>query len=174
MTDRYSNAEEPKKEFYFYLGLLSTKFAVMESNLLKILGLLIIDNFVLTATILERNSLAQNIELLKKVNKYRGYEENAIKNLIEKIGHIKGKRNLFIHGIWSEPFESNNDVVISCYEPKLLYEEEKEGDKISKLWTSSNKHEFKLTYIKKLVENIGNIITEQDYLIRKLDGHNFE
>lgn len=66
MIVNYSKTEEPKKEFYFFLGLLSTKFAIMESNLLTILGLLIIDNFVLTSTVLEKNSLAQNIDLLKK------------------------------------------------------------------------------------------------------------
>jgi hypothetical protein len=176
MVNRYSKTEESKKEFYFYLGLLSTKFAIMESNLLKMLGLLIVDNFVLTSTILERNSLAQNIELLKKVNNYRGYEENAIKSLTEKIAQIKSKRNLFIHGIWGEPFEYDNDVIISCYEPKLIYDEEinNNGEKISKTWTSSNQHEFRLTYIKKLVENIGDIITAQDYLISKLEEHTFD
>lgn len=123
MTNKYSNTDKPKKEFYFYLGLLSTLFARMESNLITILGQLIVDNFVLTSTILERNSLAQNIELLKKINKYRGYEEAAIKNLTDKISNVKSKRNLFIHGIWSDPFELDNDIIILCYEARLLYEE---------------------------------------------------
>lgn len=64
---RYSMYRDFNKEFYFYLGLISTNFAIVEFNIIKFLGKLIIDDFVLTNTILERNSLAQNIELLKKL-----------------------------------------------------------------------------------------------------------
>lgn len=95
----YNRVEEYKKEFYFNLGLLSTKFSKMEYKLIQILGLLIVDNFVITNTIFEKNSLAQNLELLKKLNKYRSYEEKYIQNLIANIGRIKKDRNLFIHGM---------------------------------------------------------------------------
>ncbi len=175
MIVNYSKTEEPKKEFYFFLGLLSTKFAIMESNLLTILGLLIIDNFVLTSTVLEKNSLAQNIDLLKKINKYRSFEEATIEDLIAKIVNIKSRRNLFIHGIWGDPFEFDDDIIITCYEPKLLYKQEHEfGEYTSKTWSSLVQHEFKMTHIKSLVETIIDILVTQDYLVNKLKNHVFE
>ena len=175
MSDKYNKTEESKKEFYFYLGLLSTLFAKMESNLLTILGSLIADDFVLTTTILERNSLAQNIELLKKLNNYRDYEKKSLRNLIDKISKIKGTRNLFIHGIWGEPFELDNDIIMTCDEAKLLYEEEKDANGLieNKSWASKTRHEFRLSYIQKLVENVEDIITVQNYFINKLSGHTF-
>lgn len=167
--------EDYKKDFYLNLGLLSTKFAKIEYKLMEILGLLIIDNFVITSTIFEKNSLAQNIELLKRINKYRGYEEEYLKNLIIKIGAIRKERNLFIHGIWGEPFEFDNDVLIQCHEPKIQYDDKKEDERIiSQEWSSSKPHEFRLTYVKKLIQNLNDIIDCQDYFINKLKIHNFE
>ncbi len=107
MTKKYLNSKDTEKEFYFYLGLLATLFSKMESNLLDILGKLIVDDFVLTNTILEKNSLAQNIELLKSINRYRGFQEKYFESLISKMGSVRKNRNLFIHGVWSE-------LCISC------------------------------------------------------------
>ena len=42
MAKRYKNIPENEKEFYFYLGQMSTSFAKMEYNILTILGNLII------------------------------------------------------------------------------------------------------------------------------------
>jgi len=176
MAKRYKNIPENEKEFYFYLGQMSTSFAKMEYNILTILGNLIIDDFVLTATILESNSLAQNIELLKKINKYRCFETNSLSNLISKIGSVRKNRNLFIHGIWGEPFEKENDLMIICREPKILYEEKKDDkktDRIAKTWTSSKSHEFRLSYIKRQIEIIEDIITAQNALIKQLADHKF-
>jgi hypothetical protein len=66
MTVKYKNTPENKKEVYFYLGLLSTMFSKMEADLLKILGKLITSDFILASTLFERNTLAQNIEMIKK------------------------------------------------------------------------------------------------------------
>ena len=171
----YNRVEEYKKEFYFNLGLLSTKFSKMEYKLIQILGLLIVDNFVITNTIFEKNSLAQNLELLKKLNKYRSYEEKYIQNLIANIGRIKKDRNLFIHGIWGEPFEFENDILIQCHDPKIQYESIQEGEMIvSQEWSSSKPQEFRLTYIKKLIKNLDDIICCQDYFIEKLKMHTFD
>jgi len=162
--------DESKKEFYYYLGLLSTKFAKLEFNLLSILSKLILDDFVLTSTILERNSLSQNIELLKKINKYKKFEVKSITKLIMSISNLKTTRNLFIHGIWGEPYIAENDISIHCQEARILYEEMENG----KRWSSVRNHTFKLAFIKKQVQIIDDLILAQDYLIDKLERSAFD
>ena len=173
--DRYKKAGEEKKEFYFYLGLLSTLFAKMESNVLSVLGRLIVDDFVLAQTLIEKNTLTQNIELLKRVSTLRDYEVAEIKNLSDKISNLRRVRNLFVHGVWGEPFMMDGDVFIDCYETKLDYNEEFGEDvRINQIWSSMKKNEFRLSYIKTLIENVNDVIKLQNHLIHKLENHNFD
>lgn len=167
MTSKFSEVNNSFKEFYYYLGLISTKFAILEYNTLSILSRLIIDNFVLTNTILERNSLSQNIELLKRINLHKRFEEKSVSGLIAKISNVRKTRNLFIHGIWGEPSESKNDSVIFCGEPKILYEENENG----RSWASKRNHQFTLNHLKKQVRNIDEILLIQDYLINELNDY---
>jgi len=162
---KFQNAEESIKEFYFYMGLLSTKFAILEYNVLLILGKLITDDFVLTNTLLEKNTLNQNIELLKKINRYKQFEEGKLSKLTAKISSVRTVRNLFIHGVWGTPVNKENDLIINCSEPKLAYEENNNSRK----WTSARNHMFRLSYIKKLVREIEIIILEQEYIFNKID-----
>ncbi|UUF15167.1 MULTISPECIES: hypothetical protein [Flavobacterium] len=173
MTKLYKNTDESKKEFYFYLGLLSTLFAKMESNLLIITGKLITDDFVLASVLFERNTLAQNIDLIKKISVQRDFEINLIKNLADKISNIKRIRNLFIHGVWGEPYEKNNDVLITCSESKIDSVEKKFGAITAKSWKSVTTTEFRLTYIRKQVDHVEEIILSQNFLIKKLEEHVF-
>ena len=175
MTKGYTKYDETEKEFYFFLGLLSTRFSIVEYNILKLLGGLISSDFVLTNTLLERNSLAQNIEYLKKINKIREFEVQAMSNLIQQITNIKRKRNLFIHGLWTQPIQKENDIIIKCNDPKLDYSERTEdGSLISKTWTSLTEYEFRLSYLKKLATNLSDIILAQENLIERLEDHEFE
>ncbi|MEL1243680.1 hypothetical protein AAEO56_05360 [Flavobacterium sp. DGU11] len=146
----------------------------MESNIMDILGLLIVDDYILTSLIFQGNTLQTNIELLKKVSKHRQFEKNIIDDLIGKIGNIKSKRNLFIHGVWGEPYEFENDILIKCYESRLHIETEVKNG-FTTTWTSKQKeHEFRLTYIRKLVIDIDHIILAQDSLINRLDQYLIE
>lgn len=167
---RYNQFKDSEKEFYFYLGLLSTKFSIIEFNTIQLLGKLISDDFVITNTLLERNSLAQNIELLKKVIKRIKFEQNSLANLIDMISNVRKKRNLFIHGLWSTPIEVNNDIEITCNQPRLDYQEEKENDEvITQIWSSTTQYSFKLSYIKKLTETLNDITTAQCSLLLRLE-----
>src|SRR5690606_4915372 len=74
MKINYSSSSDIVKEFYFYLGLLSTKFAEMETNVVSLLGSLVTEEVFLINPIIEKNSLSQNIELLKKINLYKEFE----------------------------------------------------------------------------------------------------
>lgn len=174
MTNKYKNTDEHKKEVYFYLGLLSTLFAKMESKLLDILGKHITSDFVLANTLFQRNTLYQNIEMLKSVNDLKGFEEETVKKLIQKISSIRKTRNLFIHGVWDEPIEFENDILIICRESKLDYSEERQnGERVSRLWGSKKNTEFRLSYIRKLVDNVEEILLIEDYLIKKIEDYDY-
>ena len=174
MTNKYKNTDENKKDVYFYLGLLSTLFAKMESKLLDILGKHITSDFVLANTLFERNTLYQNIEILKSVNDLKGFEEVTVKKLIQKISSIRKTRNLFIHGVWDEPIEFENDILIVCRESKLDYSEERQnGERVSRLWGSKKSTEFRLSYIRKLVDNVEEILLIEDYLIKKIEDYDY-
>lgn len=164
--------KEFEKDFYAHLGLLSVKFAKVEYNLSVILGKLIgTDEDLIAVSLIEKNTLSQNIELLKKINRIRNYQESIINNLIEKIGEIKNERNLFIHGIWGSPFELENDISIICDERKIRYTEAKSkgSDMIRKTWNYNENHTFRLSYIKKQISKIDNILLSQDSIIQKLE-----
>lgn len=174
MTQKFKNTDDKKKEVYFYLGLLSTLFAKMESKLLDILGKHITSSFVLAHTLFERNTLYQNIELLKNINDLKGFEEETVKKLIQKISNIRKTRNLFIHGVWDEPIEFENDILIICRESKLDYKEEiQNGERVSRIWTNNKSTEFRLTYIRKLVDNVEEILLMEDYLIKKFKDYDY-
>ena len=164
VSDKYAAASLPKQEFYYYLGLLSTKFAKTEYNILMILGLLIVEDFVLTGTLLEQNTLDRNIQILKKINKYRRFKSNLMSQMLEKLGSVKKNRNLFIHGIWSDPYVEENDLMISCTEPKVQLTELAH----CRNWSSAKSHKFRIAYIKKQVLILDEISLTQDHLIKEL------
>ena len=166
MTVKFNQTEDKEKEIYFFIGLLSTKFARMEANVIKILDKLIVDDFVISNTIMEGNSLAKNIELLKKLNKYRGIEEGLILNLCSRISSVRKDRNLFIHGLWGEPYIEENDIMVVCSDPRIEFFES--GD--HKQWRSTRPKKFRVGYLKKQVDAIEEILLSQDSLLIRLEN----
>ncbi|MFH6989249.1 hypothetical protein ACHRVW_16025 [Flavobacterium collinsii] len=173
MTYKFKNTDENKKEVYFYLGLLSTLFAQMESKLLIIVGKHITSDFVLANTLFERNTLASNIEMLKNLNNLKDFENETVKKLVEKISNIKKIRNLFIHGVWSDPVERENDIFIICRESKLDYSEKIYNGRRDRMWGSNKSKEFRLSYIRKLVDHVEEILLIEDYLIKKFEDYDY-
>jgi len=145
MQHPISEIEFSEKQLYYYLGLISTKFASLEYNVLNLLSRLVVDNFVLATTILDKNTLYQNVELIKKINKYQKFEEATVSKLISNISKVRKTRNLFIHGIWSNPEKEGEQVVIQCAEPKILYEEGSYGAS----WSPKKYYEFRLSDLEK-------------------------
>jgi hypothetical protein len=160
-----------EKEFYAHLGMLSTKYAKMEYYLSNILGKLIgVDEESINVTLVENNTLHQNITMLKKINKIRKFESFDIDKVIELIGQVKNGRNRFIHGIWGNPFKEKDEINVVCDERKIRYTEQKDenGKLVSQNWQYNENYIYSLTYIKKQINVIENIIVLQDSLIDKL------
>ena len=163
-------------EFYAHIGLLSVKFAQMEYKLSTILGRLFgTEDDLIPVTVTENNSLSKNIELLKKLNKIRKFQDSVITNLIKLIVEIQSDRNLFIHGIWSIPFESEGSIKIVCDEKKIRYEEKKESrwDGLDQTWHFNKNHIFSLSDIKSRISNLDSIVSIQDGLLKELENYDF-
>lgn len=164
-----STIAEASKEFYYYLGLLSTKFAEVEVNIMSMLGKLVVDEIFLINTIIERNSLRHNIELLKKINLYREFKTSEIKHLIEKISSLRIERNLFIHALWGKPFFKDGKIMISCLEPKVVSNINSYG----RMRQSGKEHEFELSYLIKKISEVDEIINTQKSILQKIERSSF-
>lgn len=163
--------KEFEKEFYAHLGLLSIKYAKMEYNLSKILGKLIgVEEETINVTLVEKNTLHQNITMLKKIDKIRNFESSDINEVIELIGRVKNDRNKFIHGIWGNPFKDKDEIKVVCDERKIKYTEQNDenGKSIERNWKFNENNIFSLTYVKNQINVIETIIELQDGLIDKL------
>jgi hypothetical protein len=164
MKRSYSSHTGIEKEFYFHLGLLSTKFAEMETNVISILGGIITDEIFLINSIIEKNSLSQNIELLKKVNLYKEFEQETVKELINRVSEIRKDRNLFIHGLWGTPYQIKGDIQIDCLEQKITRKMVTYG----RMWASAKEHSFKLSEIISKIDELDFIIDLQNNLLKKI------
>jgi hypothetical protein len=164
-----------EKEFYTYLGLLSVKFSTMENNLAQIVAKLIHnEEDLVTAILTEDNTLHKNIELIKQINKVRDFQVPYITNMLDLIQKVKSTRNLFIHGTWSKPFESQNDIMSLCNDIRLKYIEKKDKNgRVWKEWQYNDNKEFRLSYIIQQIHGINDIIYIQETMLKKLEDEDF-
>lgn len=170
MPKRYKEYTDIEKEFYFYIGLLSARFAKMEVLVRDMLGAFISDDDVLNAYLFEKNSLDANIKLIKTINIKYDYEKEILVGILNEVSYIKSERNSFIHGIWSEPIVKDNDIVIYCRNPKMKFEKDPSG----KRWTFGKGKSVRLTFIKKLVSRIDDIIISQKAFVDRLQNFDLE
>jgi hypothetical protein len=164
MKTNYADYNDIEKEFYFHLGLLSTKFAEVETNVISILGGIITDEIFLINPIIEKNSLSQNIDLLKKVNLYKEFEQEAVQDLINRISNVRKDRNLFIHGLWGRPYQEKGEILIGCLEQKITPKMVTYG----RMWASAKEHSFKLPEIISQIDELNSIIDLQNNLLKKI------
>jgi hypothetical protein len=99
--------------FYSRIGLLSIRFAEVESLIIHILEKLInSDDEMIGHQLIKDNSLHTNLELLKKLSSMRSYEEEKILNIVSKLKPLQHLRNSFIHGVWLEAQVKENESYI--------------------------------------------------------------
>lgn len=170
MAKRYKEYHTAEKEFYFYIGLLSAKFAKMEVLTRKMLGAFISDDDVLNAYLFEKNSLDANINLIKTLNIKYQYETEILSKILQQIATIKTERNSFIHGIWSEPESKENDIHIYCSNPKMKSTPEENG----RSWTFGKSKLVRLTFIKSLVHKLDDLMVIQKAFVERLKDYDLE
>ena len=166
MSKRYKEYTDTEKEFYFYIGLLSAKYAKMEVLVRDMLGAFISDDNVLNGYIFQKNSIGGNIDLIETLNIKYDYETEIVNGILNEIKNIKNERNSFIHGIWSEPSKKDNDIHINCSNPKMKFKKEVDG----KSWTFGTPKTVQLTFIKKLVSRIDDVMISQKAFVDRLNN----
>lgn len=165
--------KEMNKEFYAHIGQLSIQFAKMEYKLSTIISKLISqEDELITLTLIEDNTLHKNLILLADLNRIRDVYAETIFKLIKEIEDIKKARNLFIHGIWDEPHQTEGGIaMITCEERRLkrIVEKDKKGKVTSIHWSYSRHNFYELNDFKKYIKTINRIIKIEDALIKALD-----
>jgi hypothetical protein len=73
-----------------------------------------------------------------------------------------------------EPVEKDNDIIITCRESKLDYSEEFEnGIRTTRTWLPNKKTYIRLSYMRKIVDNVEDIIKIENYLLKKLEDYDY-
>ncbi|RLD48750.1 MAG: hypothetical protein DRI97_18705 [Bacteroidetes bacterium] len=165
-----------EKDFYANLGLLSVRFAKMEFKLTVILGKLIgADEELIPMLLTENLTLYRKLELIRKINKVRTHRESLMETLYAQVEDIRIHRNSFIHGVWGDPYEKDNDVFIECKVIKIKYEESEFPKQrlVKKRWTKSKTTTYRLTFIRTLITKLDDVIMSQDALISELENKQF-
>lgn len=160
------------EDFYHNMALLSMKFARMEYHLGEILTKFITDSFVVSGILFEKNVLAKNIELLKKINQYKGFETERLDKMLKEINSIRDDRNLFIHGLWGNPYPEDDDIACIVSSFKLETIHAKENDE--KRWSRGKHRRVTLSELKKTTTKIDWIISEQENLLKLIEEEGAE
>lgn len=158
------------EEFYHNMALLSMRFARMEYHLGEILSKFITDSFVVSGILFGNNVLVKNIELLRKINQHKGFETERLDNMLKEINSIRDDRNLFIHGLWGNPYPKDADIACTVSSFKL---EHSKGDK-EKRWSSGKHRIVTLSELKKTTAKIDWIITEQESFLELIEKEGAE
>ncbi|MGD8782684.1 MAG: hypothetical protein PVH88_27480 [Ignavibacteria bacterium] len=125
------NVDENEIELYSLLGLVTIRFAKLESKLTELLSTLIHpDDSLLSATLTEDIFLFKTIELIEKVGRIRILNDKKIKEIVSSANSLRKERNYFIHGDWEVKSKINGSVKAVCYRPKITFKQ----NETTKLW----------------------------------------
>jgi hypothetical protein len=162
---------DTEKDFYAHLGLLSTKFARLEQNIISILSLLTTfdPKSVFGLTLFEKNPLSKNLDVLRKTINIRSFDRSNIDLMIKDIEKLKDDRNMFIHGIWGNPYtNSDGEISVICDNRKIKYQQQQDG---SQHWRLNENVKFTLPDIKERISKLEEIVEFQDKYIHLLTEH---
>ena len=159
-----------EQNFYSLIGLISIRFAKLENAIIEMISILInSDDDIISLTLIENNSLSQNLDLLMKVNRRRDFEEDLIKSWCKQIDGIRINRNLFIHGIWSDIINSDGETFIYCEEKKLRFTKLPDG----KQWNFNRHIKYSIESLKKEIIQIEKCIKDAEEMLKKLKDYEF-
>ena len=141
--------------FYSHIGLITVRFAELESILTHIIERLInSDDSIISNSLIEKNNLAANLDLLKKINRRRQYQEEKIDEIISKTNKSRNVRNFFVHGVWSDVKKDFGELYIYCSNHKHIYEKVSDGQQ----WTRYRSDKFTLNDFQDEIKKIDEIL----------------
>ncbi|MFB3386568.1 hypothetical protein [Flavobacterium sp. LAR06] len=148
---------EENKLFYAQIGLITVRFAELESLISHIIEMIInSDDNIIASTIIEGNTLSSNLILLLKINRSRGFEEETIQAIIKEIDKSRVLRNSLVHGVWSEVLEDDGKLKIVCSNHKHIYKKISDG----KEWRRYSGIEFTNDDLLVEIEKINKILVK--------------
>lgn len=156
--------------FYAHIGLVTVRFAELESLISHIIERLInSDDDVISNTLIENNNLSSNLNVLEKINRRRGYEEKKITEVIKKINQLKKTRNFFVHGVWNDIKKDEKGIYMRCSNHKHIYKKIHNG----KQWTRYSGKIFRLEDLQNEIKNIDAILIILKEIFENLEEINF-
>jgi len=155
---------EAEQSVYFQLGKLSTAFAQVEEGVHDLIVELSDGDDIVIIHLIENNSLENNLKLLSKINKYRKYRHQEMSDMIRLIRKVKELRNRLIHGRWTKPFVTPNNVSITVLQSKV--EEDIDGEIIG--YFHKTQHDYLLSDLVNAIIEIENIFLMQEKLLEPL------
>lgn len=159
--------EEVLKEAYHKLGQLSTLFAEMEEEVHEIVSGLISEDWIISSYLIDRNFLEKNLQLLEKLNEYKEFEVDKVKEVVRSIYAVKEKRNELIHGVWSvRIIKSDSSPVIFVGSHRMMRPDTIIKGK--KGWASRTYKSYSFTEISKTIGEIKAIIVNLKELTENL------
>ncbi|MCL9805703.1 hypothetical protein NAT51_09225 [Flavobacterium amniphilum] len=170
LFNKQSELNEGNISFYAHIGLISIRFAELESLITHIIERLInSDNDIVSSTLIENNNLSTNLQLLKKINRCRRYEEEKISETILKINQLRDMRNFFIHGVWSDVKIDEEGTYVQCSNHKHIYEKNSSGQ----LWTRYHSEQFRLKDFQEEIKKIDAVLVILKELWEDLEEEDF-
>ncbi|PKB17520.1 hypothetical protein [Flavobacterium sp. 5] len=156
--------------FYAAIGLTSVRFAELESLIFHIIEKLInSDDKIISSTLIEKNSLESNLNLLLKINRSRQYKEEKLYKIVTEIRPLKDKRNLFIHGVWSDVIVEANVEYMCCSNHKHIYKKLPDGRE----WRRYAGERFTLEELEEITIKINPILLDLLSILEELEEKDF-
>ena len=142
--------------FYAHIGLITVRFAELESLVSHIIEKIInSDDDVIASTLTEANSLSLNLQLLAKLNRSRRYREDTIKSITKQINESRMIRNSLIHGVWKEVIRDDGELRMLCSNHKHIFEKNYDS---GRSWSRYTSEEFTLQNLIDEIAKIDNLL----------------
>ncbi len=134
----YSRGMIARGDIFKILGRVSVLFSTLEAEIAELLCVLVHqEDPMLAATVLERSPFARNLELLKKVARFRDTRlESRVNRLWTIVTPLNKKRNLFVHGCWDISPMLLDQGKVGVSDSKINYKE----NKSRKTWRKGTDH----------------------------------
>ncbi|MHB8173135.1 MAG: hypothetical protein ACYDFU_01570 [Nitrospirota bacterium] len=156
-----------RTDIFYILGQISVLFSTLEAEIEQLICFLVNhEEEMLTATLIEGNAFARNLNLLKKISHFKDEELGArVNRILTLTTPLRENRNLFIHGFWDISSNRIKDGKISVVSSKIWYEDH--GN--HKMWRKGKSHTFTYNELHDFKNNVMRALKTTKELNQRLE-----